>query len=68
MPKKIVKLVTIPEREVQAAGEETLVMQGFIDELEAVVDKYEDELHPHDIVAILSTTQLAFQLVYCIEE
>ena len=68
MPKKIVKLVTIPEREVQAAGEETLVMQGFIDELEAVVDKYEDELHPHYIVAILSTTQLAFQLVYCIEE
>lgn len=67
MAKKVMKLVTMNVRLEQEAEEETLVMQGFIEEIDAVMEKYETSLHSHDILAILANAQLAFQLSYCID-
>jgi hypothetical protein len=67
MAKKVLKLVTTAERLTKEAEADTLVMEGFIDELDAVMEKSEYSLHAHDILAVLANAQLAFQLVHCID-
>ena len=65
--KKVIELVTSTKRLEQEAEEDTLCMQGFILEIDELVGKYEGVLHVHDLLAILANTQLALQLVHCID-
>ena len=64
---KIVELVTIADRLDSLAEQETLVMEGYITELDQIIAKYDQVLHVHDMIAILANTQLALQLVHCID-
>lgn len=67
MKKTVVKLVSSNEKMVKEAEVETSTMQGFIDKLDELVGDYPpDLLHPHDLIAILDNTKVAYQLVYCI--
>ena len=67
MTKKVVKLVSSNDKMVKEAEVETSTMEQFIIELDELIGKYTpDMLHPHDMIAILDNTKVAYQLVYCI--
>lgn len=63
----VVKLVSVNDKLVKEAEVETSVMEAFVTELDELITRYDpDVLHPHDLIAILDNTKVAYQLVYCI--
>jgi len=68
MTKKIVKLVSSNDKLIEEAEQETAVVTSFMNELDTLLAKYSGDiadplwLHPHDVIAILDTSKVAYQL------